>query len=207
MQGRNAQLEGGQELTYVNQKDALQGSLLKRIIEAVNTLAKNTNVSAIGKLTPPAPVDSIQVQGTQAGNVMTAASEHLHFVLTHNAELNKGAHYISEIATEPNFLQPHVLDHGASRSGFIHLPALNNDGTQQTYYLRSYVQYRGSDPAKPTVFGGLAGATAIQMTGTSKCSLLPSTGSGTASPNGMQGGKGLGVELTRSAPGPKRSVA
>lgn len=206
MYGKNAQLEGGQELTHMTHKDALFGSLLSRIIDAVNNLAKNANVSAVGKLTPPAPVDSIQVQGTQNGNVLTAASEHLHFVLTHNAELNKGAHYISEIATEPNFLQPHVLDHGASRSGFIHLPALNNNGTTQTYYLRSYVQYRGSDPAKPTVFGGLAGATAIQMTGTSKMSLLSSTGSGTASPTGMQGGKGLGVEVTRSAPGPKRST-
>ena len=206
MQGRNSILEGGQELTYVTQKDALHGSLLSRIIEAVNILAQNANVSAVGKLPPPAPVDSISVQGTPSGNVITSPSEHLHFTLTHNAEVHKGARYISEIDTDPNFTQPHVVDHGASRSGFVHLPALDNDGNQQTYYLRSYVQYRGSDPSKPTVLGGLSGATAIQMTGTSKLSLLPSTGSGTASPTGTQGGKGLGDVLTRPAPRPKRSL-
>jgi hypothetical protein len=206
MQGRNARLEGGQELTYVTHKDALHGSLLARIIEAVNTLAKNANVSAVGKLPPPAPVNGIQVQGSQAGNVITAPSEHLHFVITHNAELDKGARYISEIATEPNFLQPHIVDHGCSRTGFVHLPTMYNDGKVQTYYLRSMVQYRGSDASKPTVLGGLAGATQIQMTGTSKSSLLPSTGSGTASPTGMQGGKGLGDVITRPAPGPKRSL-
>lgn len=206
MQGKNAQLEGGQELTHVTHKDALHGSLLNRIIQAINTLAQNANVSAIGKLEPPDPVDSVQVSGTQSGNVITSPSEHLHFTITHNAELHKGARYISEIATEPNFLQPHVVDHGASRSGFVHLPAQDSDGNPHTYYLRTYVQYRGSDPSKPTVLGGLAGATQIRLTGSSKLSLLPSTGSGTASPNGQQGGKGLGTLTTRPAPGPKRST-
>jgi len=115
--------------------------------------------------------------------------------------------YIHEIATEPNFLAPHIVDGGSSRSGFVHLPALDNDGNPQTYYLRSYAQYHGSDAAKPTVLGGLESATQIQMTGTSKTSLLSSTGSGTASPSGTQGAKGLGDVLTRPAPAPKRSVA
>jgi hypothetical protein len=129
------------------------------------------------------------------------------WTLTHNGEINKHAEYFTEIDTSPNFTQPHVIAHGASRSGFLSLPALDNNGVQQTYYMRSYPQYHGSDPQKATVLGGLASATQIVMTGTSKTSLLPSTGSGTASPTGQQGGRGLGVELTRSAPGPKRDLA
>lgn len=206
MQGKLSQLEGGQELSVISQKDFNNGSILRKIIDAVNSLATNVGASAVGKLPPPPPVNSIQVQGTQSGNVITAPSEHLHFTLTHNGEVKKGIQYITEIATEPNFLAPHILDHGASRSGFIHLPSQTNEGIAQTYYLRSYAQYHGSDPAKPTVLGGLAGATQIKMTGTSKCTLLPSTGSGTASPAGTQGGKGLGDVLTRPAPTTKRSL-
>jgi hypothetical protein len=207
MQGKYSQLDGGQELTYTRQKNSLLGSLLDRIIDAVNTLARNGGIAAVGKLPPPAPINSIQVQGTLVKNVLTCSSEHLHWTLTHNSEVSKGVQYITEYATEPNFLAPHIYDHGCSRTGFLHLPTLTSTGAVQPYYIRSYAQYLGSDAAKPTVLGGLAGATKILMTGTSQCSLLTSTGSGTASTTGMQGGKGLGDVLTRPAPGPKRSIA
>ncbi len=208
-QGKNTQLQGGRELPHLSQKDAYLGSILRRIIKAINTTAENVNVASVGKLTAPAPVNDIQVQGTldTATNTLTTPSEHLHWVLTHNSELKKGARYFSEVDTDPNFTQPHVVDHGASRSGFLHLPSFQSDGTTaQTYYLRSYVQYRGSDPSPHTTFGGQNGATKIVLTGTSGTTLLPSTGSGTASPTGQQGGKGIGVVLNRPAPGPKRSI-
>jgi hypothetical protein len=194
-------------LTAVQQKDFNNGNLLARIIAAVNSLALNVGASAVGKLPPPPPIQSIAVQGTQSGNVLTAPSEILHWTINHTQEIQKHTQYFSEIDTNPNFLQPHIISHGASRSGFLHLPALDNNGKAQTYYLRSYPQLPGSDAQKHTTFGGLAGATAIQMTGTSKTTLLPSTGSGTADPSGMQGGKGLGTVLTRPAPGPKRQTS
>jgi len=101
-----------------------------------------------------------------------------------------------------------VIDHGCSRTGFTSLPTYLNDGnTKQTYYMRSYAQYPGSDPAKPTVLGNLGGAIQIQMTGSSATTLLSSTGSGTASPSGQQGGHGLGIVIDRPAPGPKRNIA
>jgi len=207
MQGRASDLAGGQELSVIAQRDFNTGNLLKRIIDAVNSVSRNIGVAAVGKLDPPPPIQSINVQGTQSGNVITASSEHLHWSINHTQEISRGVQYISEIATESNFLAPHVVDHGCSRSGFLHLPALDSNGKVQTYYLRSYAQMHDSNPQKPTVLGGLAGATQIQMTGTSKMSLLSSTGSGTASHTGMQGGKGLGVELTRPAPTTKRSIA
>ena len=92
-------------------------------------------------------------------------------------------------------------------SGFLSLPTNNAAGAMQTYYLRSYAQYPGSDPTKPTVLGGISGAIGIQMGGTSRTTLLPSTGSGTAAANGSQGGHGFGTVLTRPAPTTKRSVS
>jgi hypothetical protein len=205
--GINAELEYGRELPYLNQRDPYLGSILRRIIDAVNFTATNASVSSVGKLSPPPKVDSIQVQGTLSGSTITAPSEILHWILTHNQAVNKGIRYFSEIATDANFTQPHVVDHGTSRTGFLHLPTYLNDGsTRQTYYLRSYAQYHGSDPSETTVLGGLTGAIKIQMTGTSGTTLLSSTGSGTASPQGQQGGKGLGTVLTRPSPQPKRSV-
>ena len=207
MQGKKSILEGGQELTAISQKDFNNGNLLDRIISAVNNLAKNVGATAVGKLDPPPPIQGITVQGTQSGNVMTCPSEILHLTLNHTQELSKGAHYIHEISTDPNFSAPHVIDAGCSRSLFMHLPSKQSDGvTPQIYYHRAYAQYRGSDAQKPTVFGGLAGATQIVMTGSSGTSLLPSTGSGTASADGTQGGKGLGTNLVRSAPTSKRSI-
>ena len=62
-QGENQQLTGGRELNYVTQRDNYSGSLFGRLIEAVNTLAKNAGVAAVGKVAPPHPIDSINVQG------------------------------------------------------------------------------------------------------------------------------------------------
>src|SRR5271157_3247875 len=207
MQGRSAILEGSQELTAIQQKDFNNGNLLARIIDAVNGLARNVGVAAVGKLDPPTPIQSIQVSGTQNGNVITCPSEILHLTLNHTQEVNKGVQYIHEISTEPSFLAPHIIDTGCSRSLFVHLPAQDNNGNPQPYYHRAYPQYPGSDPQKPTVLGGLANATQILMTGgstPSKTTLLSSTGSGTASATGTQGGHGLGKVLTRPAPAPKR---
>lgn len=206
--GANEQLTGGRELAYIAMRDNYTGSLFSRVIDAVNTLAKNAGVAAVGKVPPPPPINSVTVSGGSANNgVMTVAStEILHWTIQHSQAIQKGIRYFSEVDTSTAFTNPHVHDHGTSRSGFMTLPTNNSAGTKQTYYLRSYAQYPGSDPCKPTVLGGLSGAIGIQMGGSSNLDLLPSTGSGTASSSGQQGAKGLGVVLNRPAPGPRRSV-
>jgi hypothetical protein len=216
--GENQKLDYGRELVYVDQHDQYLGRLLKRVIDGVNTLATNAGVSAVGKTAPPPKIDSITVQGTLAGNTITCPSEILHHVLVHNQSVQKGIKYFSEIDTSPNFPQPHVIDHGTSRSSFLTLPTYSSVANQTAtppvptnYYLRSYAQGPGSDPCEPTVLGGLNGATVINMTPPtgstgSVTPLLSSTGSGTAQSTGQQGGKGLGTVLQRPTPQAKRQL-
>lgn len=207
MQGENAQFELGREYPYLDNKDWYLGSFLHRVGEAINTLAANSGVAAVGKTVPPPPIDSISTQGTLANGVLTCPGELYHFTIQHNQSLNKGIRYFSEIDTSPNFPAPHVFDHGTGRTGLINLPTYMNDGTTlQTYYHRVYAQMPGSDPCKPTVYGSAGAAIAIQMSGTNACTLLPSTGSGTAQSSGQQGGKGLGTVLTRPQPQAKRQT-
>ena len=206
---KSGRLSGGRELTYIAQRDSYAESLFLRIINAINKLSDHTATSALGKIAPPHSINNIQVQGNYnaATNTITVSGELLHWTLQHNQSLRKGVHYFTEIATDSAFTQPHVIPHGPSRSGFVNLPTYLNDGsTHQTFYLRSYAQYPGSDPQKPTVLGGINGPTKIVMSGSTACTLLSSTGSGTAS-NGQQGGRGLGIDLVKPAPGPRRSVA
>lgn len=207
-QGQNQNLEGGAELEYLAQKDPFLGKILRRVISAINTTAKNANVAAIGLFPTPPQVDTVNVAGTFSSdtNTITTTSEHLHWTMEHNQQVHKGVQYFSEIDTDPNFTQPHVIPHNSSRTGLKNLPALDDNGAQNVYYLRSYAQYHGSDPSEPTVVGGKSNPTKIVLTGTSKMSLLPSKGSGTAASSGQQGGKGLGDVLTRPAPAPKRSI-
>ena len=212
MNGENQILSGGRELNYLSEKDNFLGSLLQKMINATNTLAKNAGVAAIGKTAAPPKVDSIQVQGVRNGNVIVCPSEILHHVIVHNQSISRNIRYFSEVDTDPSFPSPHVIDHGTSRSSFLSLPtyatptaAANSQPTN--YYLRTYAQMPGSDPCAPTVLGNIGGETAIQMTGTSVTQLLPSTGSGTASQTGQQGGKGLGTVLKRPTTQAKRQLA
>lgn len=212
--GENAQLEFGRELPYLDMKDTYLGSILRRIINAVNQTASSASVSPVGKVTPPPKIDSIQVQGSlnNTTNVLTCPSEILHWTMTHNQTLSKGVKYFTEVDTTPQFTQPHVIDHGTGRTGFLHLPTYSStanatNSQPTTYYMRSYAQYPGSDPCEPKVLGNFSGATQVVMTGTSVTALLSSTGSGTASTSGQQGGKGLGTVQQRPKPQTKRSVA
>jgi len=205
--GENQHLTGGRELNYLAQKDSYLGSFLSRVVNAVNTLATNAGVAAVGKTSPPPKLDSVNVQGAMHGGVLVCPGEIFHATLTHNQSINKGVRYFSEIDTSPDFPAPHVFDHGTGRTALLNLPTFMNDGkTVQTYYHRAYAQYPGSDPSEPKVFGNLGGAIGIQMSGTNAATLLPSTGSGTASQTGEQGGKGLGTVLQRPTPQSKRAL-
>ena len=176
-------LSGGRALAeWVNQ-NATQGSLLQRIITAVNTLADNSATSAVGRLAPPPPINGLSV---------TTGGEYAHIVIQHSGAIQQGVHYFVEVANNPNFSGAHPIHYGTSRTRDpIHLAPLDAGGETQKWYARGYAQYPGSDPSEPIVYGG-ASPKAITTTGTTRLTWNPSTGSGTASNTGQQIGWGFG---------------
>jgi hypothetical protein len=199
MSSGNAQLDGGRFLADINQRDSKMGALFQRIITAINTLSSNVAASPVGQAAAPPPPDSISVK---------AAGEMVHVSITHNVPIQRGIQYFTEVSNSPSFSQPIVIDHGASRTSHpFPLPTQDDGGASHTWYFRSYAQYHGSPPSEKTVYGGASNPVAVTLSGSTRLTLLPSAGSGTASPTGFQGGQGLGTFTTRSAQGPKRNVS
>lgn len=187
-----AQIEnGGEKLPQ------LLGQYLRRyVVPAIENLGQNVGAQPNGFVPAPTAPEGVTVnqQGT----------EHIQVTIQHAAPVNKGIEYFSEIATDPAFTQPRIEHHGASRSPCqpIFLPTNDAGGTQHKYYLRVYAQQPGSPPSPPFVYPG----NPITMTGTTNADHTPSTGSGTAAPNGTQGGWGWGKTLLRQPVTAKRSV-
>jgi hypothetical protein len=172
-------------LADLRTRDALHAAFLDRLITGINNVAAGAGVAVTGDLTPPPPINAITVK---------ANGEMVHATLSHGAEVSRSIHYFLEADNSPSFPQPHVMELKSSRGHVFHLPALNDSGVQQPWYLRAYAQNPGSRPSPPTVLGGLANPTPLMLKGSTKLTLLPSTGSGTASSTGQQGGAGLGKQ-------------
>jgi hypothetical protein len=189
---------GGDDLlTYVENGNPKLGQLLRSyIIPAIQRLGTNTAASPNGAIPTPAP---------PAGLSVKVAGETAHITINDPQPLQRGAQYHVELSTNPQFSQPHVEHLGSSRGRFINLPTNDDGGQPHNWYARSYLQYQGSQPSTPTYFGGSA-PVPFQMAGTTNLTPLPSTGSGTASTDGTQGGSGLGKVIYRPAPAPKRAV-
>ena len=186
---KGSDLIGGQELNAVFQEDANAGHLWQRTINAINSLGRQFGIAPRGKLSPPPPIGSVAVK---------VSGDMMHVQIQDYAEIQKGIHYFTEVDTNPSFTKPIVIAHGPSRCPApFPLPTNNDAGdTPQTYYVRSYSQYPGSDPSAPVLYGGKS-PVAVQMSGFTNLTLLSSTGSGTAAGTGQQGGQGFGKPLVR----------
>ncbi len=183
-------LDGGRELAAIDQSDWKMGSLLRRIIDHVNRGFENAQVSGSGEVPAPKAPDSVSVK---------VSGEMMHVSIAHTGAVNRNVNYFTEVATDPNFTQPLVIHHGTSRtSAPINLPTKDDTGAVQSDYVRSYAQYPGGAPSEPTVVGGVGGAKAFTMNGSTQMTLLSSTGSGTASSTGQQGGSGFGKVQKRA---------
>lgn len=192
-----ADFDGGELLTEVENQWPKLGVLLRKFQTATNATARAAGVAPVGQVSPPS---------SPQGLTVATAGEMMHVSIADNTPLQKGVRYFTEVANNPSFSQPIVIDHGASRTSHpFPLPTMDNDGNTHNWYARSYSQMPGSDPSKPVVFGG-SNPTPINMQGTTRLTLAASTGSGTAANNGQQGGSGLGKLLLRPASGPKRQV-
>jgi hypothetical protein len=192
----------------VRQAHPLLGSLVGRIISALNRAGDNAGVAAMGENNAPPPVDSSAFSGSYDAttNTLTVPGEILHGVHTHNVPLSRGIQYVTEYATDPAFTNPHPIDHGSSRTVHTTLPTYQSDGmTKHDYYVRVTAQYQGSAPSVPFVFGGEKGPTKINFGGTTALDLQTSQFGGTARPG--QGGQGLGpVQARPAVGGPKRKL-
>ena len=183
-------LSGGRVLTQWIQQNASQGSLIQRLVTAINTLAENTASSAVGRLAPPPPINALNVK---------VSGELAHITIDHSGTIQQGIHYFVEIANNPAFSGAWTIHFGTSRTRDpIHLPALDDTGSPQSYYARAYAQYPGSDPTSVVNYGGPS-PTPITPSGSTQLTLLPSTGSGTASNTGGQPGWGFGKILRRQS--------
>jgi hypothetical protein len=162
---------------------------VQQLQNGINTVAENT-ASALGtKMAPPPPIDNIDVK---------ASGGLLHVTLADHNTIQKGINYFVEHSTRPDFVGAHVVHINASRGTTLTLPGLTDEGDDQPVYVRGYSQYQGSNPSKAVAFGGAA-PTPVLPGGTTRMTLLPSTGSGTAITNGQQQGYGLGRSFTRQA--------
>jgi hypothetical protein len=171
---------------------AYLAAALTRVQDGLNGLGNNLAADPVGTKDPPPTIQALTVKTNGAGLV--------HATITDNNAIQKGAHYFVEYANESNFLQPHVVHLGVSRSmNPMVLPALDDNGNPQSFYFRAYSQYPGGHPGQKVLFGGTVPAK-VNPGGTNKLTLLPSTGSGTAAPTGFEGGSGFGKVLYRAAP-------
>jgi len=142
--------------------------------------------NAIPNLQLPAPPQVASINVTASNGVFQVA-------LVDAGNPVKGVGYFVEYDTDPGFPQPHVIDLGASRTWRGTLGNL-------TLYFRGFSQYMpplDSPPSPTLAFGGNANPTAVTGGGSAGPSLFDSTGSGTASTSGQQGGQGHGVNLVR----------
>jgi hypothetical protein len=187
MAGIGGTLDGGRELSDVEQKQPLLGRLLGRIIDGVNQTAQNAAVSPTGENASPSPLASVNVSAAASGEL-------LHVTLNHPGQVQRNVRYFVEIHTSSTFGAPVIVhDAGSSRTlAPFHLPTFSGDGsTTHKYYVRAYAQNPGGQPTPIYTVGGEGNATAFTMTGTTKMDFAPAQGSGTG-PNTGQGGYGLG---------------
>lgn len=175
----------------------LLSNALQRIQDGVNNLGSQLAADPVGLASPPPVLQGINVK---------TSGEFVHVTLTHNVPISKNIHYFLEYTqNDPNFLAPHVEHLGTSRGRVLNLPTKTDGGDAISYYFRGYPQFPGSKPAAPLNYGGIIPA-AVTLSGATTLTLQASTGSGTASGNGEQGGWGFGKTNTRGPVAPKRSI-
>jgi hypothetical protein len=197
-EGSSADMIAGNDLlSQIEDESPKLGQYIRQyLLPSIQTTASNAAVDPHSEIPAPAAPESIFV---------TTAGELMQVVVNHTAPIQKGVQYLTHIATNPQFTNALIIDHGASRTPpHINLPTKDSTGATHSYYVATVAQYPGSKPSAPTFFGGVS-PTAVTMSGTTQMDIQPGTGSGTAQ-NGGQALVGLGISQIRQAPGPRRSV-
>jgi hypothetical protein len=167
------------QLKTIESTDPRLADSLSRLQSAVNTLGAGTGVDPAGQTPAPAQIAAISV---------LAADGIFDIAITDNSSVTRGINYFVESDTSAGFNAPQVYSLGPSRNLRVALGNL-------TLYWRGYSQYLGSAPSAPVSFG--SPPTAVTGGGSSGPPQQASSGSGTASGNGQQGGSGFGKTASR----------
>jgi hypothetical protein len=158
--------------------------MMRKVVTAVNQTAGVLGIDSTSHASPPDPPQGINVK---------AANGLAHVTITDNSQRGRSLNYFLEHDTNPAFPAPHVVQLVASRGAFLSLPAKDDGGNAQHWYFRAYSMNPGSaQRSAHVVFGGFATPTAVNVGGSTSLTPLPSTGAGTASTTGQQGGQGFG---------------
>jgi hypothetical protein len=171
-------------------------SAFQKIEDAVNQTNTLNGTDPTQHTEPPAAPNAINV---------SAGSDHVHVTLTDHSQRPRAQNYFVEwSANDPSFLQPNVEHLGVTRQRVLALPAKDGEGATINYYFRGYSGTLGAKSASKNItFGGTI-PTAVTLSGSSTLDLLPSTGSGTASTTGQQGGQGFGTAQFSKLGGPSK---
>lgn len=181
-----------QFLARVKATDPMMAQNLDLIQRAINQLGTATGTDPTGTIGQPQAPGSVQVKAAPTG-------ESVHVTITDHAERSRQRNYFLEwSANDPNFTAPYVEHLGVGRNKILSLPTFMDDGmTTQKYYFQAYSMDPGSTKASDKVVFGTSGApTAITLNGTTACTLLQSTGAGTARTDGGEPGQGYGNQVT-----------
>ena len=192
-----ANIIGGREIQQIRQENPLTANVLRRIISAITQTATSAGVSPVGRASAPPTIGAINVK---------ASNGLVHATIQDSSANDTSTEWFIEHDTNPNFTAPYVKHLVSSRDLWVNLPQNADDGHMQLWYFRGYSQKPGSPPSAPVYFGGLS-PTGVNVGGGVNLTPLSSTGSGTASPTGQQGGWGRGKVPTRPPQGPKRNVS
>lgn len=180
---------GGNDLLAQIEKDMPKLGIYLRnyVLPAIQTTASNAAVDPTSEIAAPAAPEGVNV---------TTAGEMMQVVVDHTAPIQKGAHYIYSVATNPQMTNAQIEAKPATRAPLhFTLPTKNAGGDMHNYFVAVQVQYPGSPPSAPTFFGGVT-PKPVNMSGTTQMDIQPGTGSGTAT-NGGQALVGLGKAKVR----------
>jgi hypothetical protein len=190
---QKSNFDGGKEQAAIRSKDPVLGNWMRRVATALNRLGSNSGVSPVGEVPAPPTIGAINVK---------ASGETVHVTIADTSPASRTREYWVEHSTSPNFTgattyTKHLV---ASRDHWLTLPTLTDSGGAQPWYFRGYSQEPGSPPSAPVYYGGLS-PTGVTLTGSTRLTPLPSTGSGTANSISPQGGWGRGKASVRIAGG------
>ncbi len=171
------------------------GPMFQQLQDSINQGFSAVGVDATNTRQTPNPPASLSVQASSNGELA-------HVAISDNSDRSRALSYFLEHSTSPNFspTATYTTHLGAARQHMLTLPTQDANGNTQSYYFRAYSMEPGSEKASAHVYYGQQLApTAVQMNGSTKLTLLPSTGAGTAPTNGGKAGQGFGTVQTFKA--------